>query len=120
MTNLRPARASDVVKFTRYLVPEHFVGIVCEEGGEVIGLGAIIWGDLGRPWVVLDVTPQMREKKLTLHRVGQWIVRAGSQVCGDLYVMQGEDETAGRWLHRLGFRPTGETHRGKAVLKWQK
>lgn len=115
---LRPARARDVVKFTRYYLPARYVGIVCEEDGEVIGMGAIIIGDKDRPWVVLDVTPRMREKKVTLHRVGRLIVDAGVKAFGKVYVMQDRREpTSKAWLERLGFRETGEVHRGEIVME---
>lgn len=115
---LRPARAMDMVKFTKYVLPRHFSGIVCEEDGEVIGLGAIIVGDLGRPWVVLDMTERMRHKKVTLHRVGRQIVKAGLQVFDAVYVLQSQTEpTAKRWLERLGFKETGELHRGEIVMR---
>lgn len=115
---LRPARATDIVKFTKYHLPTRYSGIVCEEDGEVIGMGAIIIGDKKRPWVVLDMLPEMRNKKVTLHRVGRDIVRAGVKAFGKVYVMRDQREpTSKGWLERLGFRETGEIYRGEIVME---
>lgn len=115
---IRPARAMDVVKFTKYRLPERYAGVVCEEDGEVIAMGLIIYGALKRPWVALDITPKMREKKATLHRVGKTLVEAGVKAFGCVYVMRDPDEPGAKaWLERLGFKDTGEIYRGEAVMR---
>ena len=115
---LRPCRAIDMVHFTKWHLPERYAGIVCEEDGELIGLGAIIIGDKKRPWVVLDVTPRMREKKVTLLRVGRLLVELGVGQFGKVYVMRDQREPRSKeWLERLGFRETGEVYRGEIVME---
>lgn len=119
MVSLREARARDVVKVTKYLLPPQFVGVVAEDEGETIGIGLILWLNK-RPFVTLDITDRLRAMPRLLHRVGVTLVKAGSQHCEELFVMEDSREpTANRWLSRLGFRDTGEIIAGERVLKWK-
>lgn len=122
---IREARPTDCAAVCKRALPR-FVGVVCEEDGVKIGTGLIIWVKLPgwekkRAVVTLDISDRMRQMPRLLHRVGVSLVKAGSVVCKDLYVMEdAEEPSANKWLHRLGFRDTGETIGGERLLKWQK
>lgn len=115
---LRPCRAIDMVFFTQFALPISYAGIVCEEEDKLIGLGAIIIGERKRPWVVLDMKPEMRHKRLTLHRIGRLLVKLGIEKFGKVYVMRDVREPRSKeWLERLGFKETGEVYRGEIVME---
>lgn len=115
---VREARAMDVVGFVKVHLPARYEGVAVEEDGKVIALGLIIIGERKRPWVSLDMLPEMREKKATLHRVGKRLVDAGVKAFGEVFVMRDPEEPGAKeWLERLGFVDTGEIYRGDAVMR---
>jgi hypothetical protein len=116
MVKLRPARARDVAKVTRYGLPK-FVGVVAEENGETIGIGLILFID-GRAMVTFDKTERLRQLPRLMTRIGFILVKAGRKACGDLFVIQdAHEEGSERWLAKLGFQPTDERMAGEKVWK---
>jgi hypothetical protein len=122
LITVRQARPTDVQKFSRYIMPPNFIGVVAEdETKEIIGAGWIVWGDQDRPWVCFEGTEAMRPHKQTVARWSLRLLRAAQQTCDELYTIEDTQDLRGsRWLEWLGFRPTGETIKGLRVLKWQK
>lgn len=113
----REAKAHDMVQFTKFKLPEHWAGWVYEEQGEVIGMGALVHNS-NRPWLVLDITERARHRKVTMHRIARMVVKVGLAVFGEVFVMRDQDEPGSeKWLGRLGFVDTGETHRGEIVMR---
>lgn len=118
---LRDARAKDVVKFTRKAIPLKFVGFVAEdqETGELIGLGVIVHGIADRFYVCLEMTPRLRSMPVLMHKIGRLLVKAGSQVCPELYsIAKGDEPTSEPWLTRLGFKPTEERIGGERLFRF--
>lgn len=116
MVSLRPARASDVVKVTRYILPK-FAGVVCEEDGETIGTGLVIFVE-GRAMVTFDKTERMRQMPRLMARIGFNLVKAARTACGEVFVVQdGREAGSARWLAKLGFNPTDELISGEKVWK---
>lgn len=117
MISTRPARALDVVHFTKFYCPERFAGIVVEEDGMRIAAGIVLPLE-GKAWLAMDITPRMREKKIALHRIGLKLVGAAVEAFGELYVMRDPREKGAKdWLERLGFRETGDLRRGEVVMR---
>lgn len=116
MVSLRPARARDVVKVTKYGLPK-FAGVVAEENGETIGIGLILFIDK-RAMVTFDKSDRIREMPRLMTRIGFSLVKAGLAACGEVYVMEDRRETgSAKWLSRLGFKPTDERIAGETVWK---
>ncbi len=117
---LRPARARDVVRFSKYVLPR-FVGVVAELEGAFIGAGVVIWGDGNRPFLCLEITDELRKRPKFLHRTTLDLINAVAPNVDFLYTMESAKEpTANRWLRRLGFQDTGETLNGERVMSWRK
>lgn len=113
----RPAKAKDVVRFTRYACPANFSGIVGEVDGEVAGLGVVVRGVEDKFWLCLEVTEKGRGKAFPLHRMARRIIKAWS---GDLYSLQDMREPASeKWLRALGFKPTGRILNSEGLI-WQR
>ena len=116
MVSLRPARARDVVKVTRYIMPK-FAGVVAEEDGETIGTGLVIFIE-GRAMVTFDKSERMRQMPRLVSRIGFNLVKAARQACGEVFVVQdSREEGSARWLEKLGFKPTDEIISGEKVWR---
>lgn len=114
--SLREARPTDVVKYARFASPRFFYGLIAEKDGERIGAGIIVWGDKNRPFLCLDISPELRKHKMVMHRIGSGLAKAGAKACKKLYTIQDKDEpTASRWLAQLGFIQTDEQINGEWV-----
>ncbi len=118
---VRSARPRDVVRFCRVICPRHFIGVVAEEDGELLGAGWVVWGDKGRPWVCLEDAGGLTRHPVAIGRWSRRLVRAAQLVCHELYAIEDMDDLgSSRWLEWLGFLPTNEMCGDKRVLKWQK
>lgn len=116
MVSLRQARASDVVRVTKFALPPA-AGLVAEENGETIGTGLILVVN-GRAIVTFDMAERMRHYPRLFVRIGFMLVEAGIQAFGELFVVQDSREPGSmKWLKRLGFTPTDETMSGEQVWK---
>ncbi len=110
---IRPARARDVVRFSRYKLPQHFIGLAAESAGEVLGVGVIIFQS-GRAFACFEQAGRL--PAIMLHRMGRKLIRAASAT-GELFAQcEGED----RWLVRLGFQPTDEVLHGARVYRYER
>ncbi|MGH2619885.1 MAG: hypothetical protein ACRDHG_04860 [Anaerolineales bacterium] len=118
---VKEARARDIAKFTGIAIPGlQFVGLTATENGKPIGLGVIVWGNGGRPFVSLEITERLRTMPFLLHRLAKALVSAGAQACPELYAIEKAIEpTSARWLTRLGFEPTEEMLAGERVWQWR-
>lgn len=113
----RPAKATDVVKFTRYACPADFAGIVGEVDGEVAGLGIIVRGVENKFWLCLEVTEKGRGLAFPLHRMARRLIKAWS---GELYSLQSTIEAKSeKWLRVLGFEPTGRVLNSEGLI-WRR
>jgi len=118
---VRPGRARDLVKHTKYMLPAHFIGVVAEDAGEVKGAGWIIFDDDGVGWVCFEGDRDVLARKTMIARASKRLVGAAQEVCDELRTLEQADWLNGsRWLSWLGFKPTGEVRDGMRVLEWQK
>ena len=116
---LRPARPTDVIRFSRYVLPR-FVGVVAELEGRFIGAGVVIWGDRNRPILCLEITDELRRRPVFLHKTTLSLINAVAPSVDVLYTMESSSEPgAAKWLARLGFEDAGETVNGERLL-WRK
>jgi hypothetical protein len=107
-------RYRDMARFSRYYLPDDFVGWVGEQDGAIVGAVCIVF--LDRPILCFEMTPGLRSERFLLHRWAKMMIRAGLQACGELWTQQASDEpTAERWLRRLGFLPTDEYRNGERL-----
>lgn len=116
---LRPMRASDMIKQSKYILPK-FYGVVAELDGEEIGSCSVVWGDKGRAYLSLESTDKLKQKPVFMIKVVRSLIE-GATKSGDLYTIEDKDEpTSRRLLEFLGFRPTGEDINGERILSWQR
>lgn len=117
---IRPMRARDIVKFSRFHIPE-FIGYIGETSeGEFLGAVAIVWGKNDRAYLCLELTEAIRRKPILMNKWGKAMIRAAKEAGCELYTIESANEpTASRWLKRLGFVPTGEFQGSEGVWKWQ-
>lgn len=110
--SLRTMRATDMVKYSRYVLPR-FYGVVVMRGTREIGAGAIVWGDKGRPYLSLEITEELRGLPIFMTKVAKSLIKAALVAGGEIYTIEDSGEpTSARWLERLGFRPTDERING--------
>lgn len=114
----RLATRSDIVKRTKVLLPDLFVGYVVEQDGQFMGMGWVGWGKDDRPFVFFEITDEGRKYK---YRIGRWSKRfidVLSEQCEELYTIESDDEPgATKWIEWLGFRATDERINGLRVMK---
>jgi len=112
-------RAKDMVRFSRYSVPEFF-GFVAEKDGKQIGAGATVKRSDGRWFVCLEVEDELRHHRVALHRFAKRFISLSASQFGVLYAMQSAKEpAAAKWLTILGFIQTDEVISGERVWTWQ-
>ena len=116
---VRKMRAKDVVKFSRFHIPE-FIGYVAESpSGEFLGAGAIVWGKNDRAFLCLDLTDAIRRRPIFINRWAKAIIKAANEAGVELYTIESSTESgAARWLERLGFRPTDEFQGTERIWRW--
>ncbi len=118
--SLRPARARDIVRFSKYVLPR-FVGLIGEVDGRFVGAAVVVWGDKGRPFLCFEITPELRKHPKFIHQTALAVINAVAPNVDFLYTMESSSEpTANRWLRRLGFHDTGEALNGERVMIWRK
>jgi hypothetical protein len=116
--SLRPMRATDMVKQTKYVIPQFFGVVVVLEGRD-IGSGSIVWGDDGRAYLCLEITEELRQKPVFMVKVARDLIAAAIKANGELFTIEDKEEpTSERFLAFLGFTPTGESRDGERVLQW--
>jgi hypothetical protein len=113
-------RASDVVKQSKFVLPKFF-GVVVLEGDREIGSGCVVWGVKNRPYLSLEITPELRTNPIFMVKAARQLIKEAIEEAGELFTIEDKDEpTAPRFLSFLGFEPTGEEIQGERVLKWQR
>lgn len=117
---VRKMRARDVVKFSRFGVPE-FIGYVGESpSGEFLGAVCIVWGKNNRAFLCLELTDKIRRRPIFMNRWAKAMIKAAHEAGSELYTIESAKESgAARWLERLGFRPTDELQGTEKVWRWQ-
>ena len=116
---IREARADDILRFSRYTIPQ-FIGLVAEEDGRFIGACVVVWRDK-RPILCLELTQELRRRRVFLHRCAAVFIGTVAKSLDVLYTMESPAEpTANRWLRRLGFEDTGELLNGERLFQWRK
>lgn len=115
---LRKMRAVDMVKHSKFVIPQFF-GVVVELDGKEIGSGAIVWGVGERFYLCLEITDELRRKPVFMVKVARNLIDAAITAKNELFVIEDDDEpTSKRFLEYLGFKPTDETIEGKRILRW--
>lgn len=117
----RLARPTDVVKRTRYILPDHFVGYVFEDDGKWVGMAMALWDKDNRPFLFFEIADEARGWKFKIGRWSARFVDAMKAVCDELYVMEDQDEPGStRWIEWLGFRATDEIINGHRVMRYDR
>lgn len=117
---IRPARARDILRFSRFTIPQ-FVGWVGEEDGKFLGASVVVWRTPEMPILCLEITPELRRRRMLLHRFARQFIDTVAKQLEVLYTMESPEEpTANRWLKRLGFEDTGERLNGERLYRWRK
>ena len=116
---VRRARAVDIQKLVRFMVPDRFIGNVVEKDGEYMGMGFIVWSRDDKAFVFFDVADVGRKHKMTIMRWSLKFLDAAKSLHPELYTLQDPNEpTAEKWITWLGFQYTGEVLKGHRVWKW--
>ena len=114
---LRPFRREDLVVDGK-VMDWPVEALTAEIEGKVIACAGLQRPD-GRLWVFLDIIDERARQPHLLHRAArklQDIAPRGETI----YAHRDRAEpTSGRWLTRLGFRPTGTKHLNYEVWTWQ-
>lgn len=94
-------------------------GLAADLDGKLIGIGGFAHYQ-GRVWAFLNLTPEARPFKVTLHRAALDLMkRARARGFFNVYAQtDGSEPTADRWLKRLGFAPQPPAY-GKGLYRWQ-
>jgi hypothetical protein len=114
--DLRPMRATDMVRFSRFGIPK-FYGVIASIEGEYIGAAAIVWR-LDRPFLCLQATEKLKKMPIFMTKFARKMIAAGTHGGAELFAMEDPKEPgAAKWLHLLGFSPIGEEIEGSRVLR---
>lgn len=121
MIHARFARATDIVRKTRFVMPDHFVGYVFyKDDGRQVGMCWCGWDVRNRPFLFCELEPEGRKYK---YRIGRWSKRfmdLVSTVCDEVYTLEDtREEGSTEWIEWLGFEPTDERVNGMRVMKCQ-
>ena len=75
----------------------------------------------GKLWIFFEVKDERARKPHLLHRRAHALLKEAAAAFGEpIYAHRDRSQgPSGRWLSRLGFRPTGSTHLSFEVWKWQ-
>ena len=119
MVNARFARATDIVRKTRFLLPDHFVGYVFyEDDGRQVGMCWAGWDTRGRPFLFCELEDEGRKYKYRIARWSKRFVDVLETVCDELYTIEDDEEPgAAKWIEWLGFTETDERINGQRVMK---
>lgn len=115
MITLRPVRVDDVRAYTgEDLIPDYATmppfGWVAEAGGELVGIGFVVWDKWGRAWGSFnrrsDADGKPYVPALLVHKKAKemidWLREAGQPA---LYAECSQTiPGAAKWLERLGFK----------------
>lgn len=113
---LRPATADDWRAMLGMEAPAHWIGLACEEGDRLLGIGGAYEGQDGRWWASIAV----REKRpLSLMKAAREILETADSARVPLHAIpDSRIEGAEKFLVRIGFKATGETIEGREVYRW--
>lgn len=114
----RFARATDIVKRTKFILPDHYIGYVIEQNDQFMGMGWAMWDKDERPFVFFEIADEAREYK---YRIGRWSRRflaVLKNTCDVVYTLEDKREPGSqKWIEWLGFKPTEEVIEGMRVMK---
>jgi len=118
MVTARFAKPTDLVKRTKYMLPDHFVGYVFENDGEFVGMCWAGWDKQQRPFLFCELTEEGRKYKYRIARWSRRFLDALQAVCDELYTIEDNREPGStEWIEWLGFKPTDERVGGMRVMK---
>lgn len=115
---IRPFRPEDAVHDGRVMDWECW-GSTAEIDGSAAACGGLHRFD-GKLWIFFEVKDERARKPALLHRQALALLHEAAALGEPIYAHRDRQQpSSGRWLLRLGFRPTGSTHLGYEVWKWQ-
>ncbi len=113
---LRTATAEDWASVTGLAVPAHWIGLVYEEGGAILGLGGLVEGVDGRWWAELKANAR---RPVALWRAAREVLDVARAVGVPVHaIADPRIDGALTFLERLGFGATDETIEGHRILIW--
>lgn len=121
MLKIRPGTREDVLAFDGEEPKKAMKVIVGEEDGKIIGYGALVYQRGAVTGVIARLSPEARRHKVALHRVALMLMKMAreARLPNLVAIADPNEETAERWLMRLGFRHVGQDSLGKVYL-WQR
>jgi hypothetical protein len=101
---------------TGLAAPAHWIGLVYEEQGRVVGLGGLYEGQDGRWWASVQARAR---RPVALARAAREVLATARAVGVPVFAIA-DVRIAGAeaFLSRLGFHETDEAIEGHKVLKW--
>lgn len=120
MTNvtLRAFKPEDAVHDGKVMTWEHW-GSTALIDGSVAACGGLHRFD-GQLWIFFDIKDERARQPTLLHRRALALLKEAASLGEPIYAHRDRrSPSSGRWLARLGFRPTGSTSFGYEVWAWQ-
>lgn len=116
--HIRPFRPEDAAHDGKVMTWDCW-GSTAEIDGKAAACGGLHRFD-GKLWVFFEVTDERARRPHLLHRQALALLTAAAAHGEPIYAHRDRRQpSSGRWLLRLGFRPTGSTHLGYEVYAWQ-